>query len=111
MELSACFSLRAAVLLANVSGRLVPRATKVIAVMLSSSETRQPKMDARSLMRAVNIAMKNRETKKQIHPPELRKLGGGTHANTVCEETDIERLSANANLIMCDSANHKHSLK
>lgn len=88
IELSAYFSFRAAVLLANVSGKLVPRATKVMAVMLSSNDTRQPKIDARSLMRAVSIAMKQRDTTKQIYPPEFRKFGGGTQAKTVCKERD-----------------------
>ena len=84
-ELSAVFSLTAAVLLAKVSGREVPRATKVMAVTGSSRPMRQPKMEARSPMRAVRTAMKPRATTKVIQPRELRKLGGGTMAKITCK--------------------------
>ena len=86
MQLSAYFSFAAAVLLANRSGRLVPRATNVMAVAASSRPTRQPKMEARSPMMAVRPPMKARATKKQIQPPELRNEGGGIHANITCEK-------------------------
>ena len=53
MAASAYGSPVAAAMLANVSGRLVPRATKVMAVTESSNPTEQPKRDARSPMTAV----------------------------------------------------------
>ena len=79
-DASAYFSFNAAVLLANVSGKLVPKATNVMATIPGSNPIRQPKMDARSLMRAVTMAMKARAPQKVIHPPELRNDGGGIRA-------------------------------
>mmetsp|Transcript_34902 Transcript_34902/g.99636 ORF Transcript_34902/g.99636 Transcript_34902/m.99636 type:complete len:226 (+) Transcript_34902:360-1037(+) len=76
MELSACSSCRAAVLDANVSGKLVPKATSVIAVMLSSMPTVQPSRLAMSLMAAVTTPIMKRAAQKVAHPPNI--TGGGT---------------------------------
>ena len=80
MELSAVTSLMAAALLANVSGMLVPRATKVMAVMVFSRSIRQPNMVARSPMIAVMKPMKARAKKKVSQPPPID--GGGINANS-----------------------------
>lgn len=69
MELSAVFSITAAVLLANVSGMLVPMATKVIAVMVSSKPIRHPKMPAISPIMAVSNPIIDREITNVGHPP------------------------------------------
>ena len=58
----------AAVLLANVSGILVPRATSVMAVMLSSRPTKQPNPPARSAIDAVSKPMKTSDAKNVGHP-------------------------------------------
>ncbi len=68
-ELSAVFSITAAVLLAKVSGILVPKATNVMAVMASGSPIRQPKMEARSPMMAVRNPMVAREIINVGQPP------------------------------------------
>jgi hypothetical protein len=81
IELSAVFSFKAAVLLANVSGILVPKATKVIAVIGSSSPTKQPNIDARSLMTAVINPITANEIRNVGHPP--RYLQGGMKANRI----------------------------
>ena len=78
MELSAVFSVVAAVLLANKSGRLVPKATNVMAVTASLSVMRQPNMLARSPIIAVRTARNTSATKKQSQPPQIP--GGGTKA-------------------------------
>ena len=81
MELSAVFSLVAAVLLAKRSGKLVPKATKVMAVTASLRPMRQPKMLAKSPMRAVRRPMNTRPTMNVNQPPQI--LGGGTKANII----------------------------
>lgn len=83
MAESACFSMVAAVLLANRSGKLVPKATNVIAVTSDSNPMRQPKILAKSATTAVRRPMKIRETIKQSHPPQM--LGGGISAKILCK--------------------------
>merc|ERR1719409_194631 len=77
-ELSAVSSCVAALLEAKVSGREVPRATKVMAVMASGRVSRQPKMLAMSATKAVSTPMYARATKKVTQPP--CQLVGGTVA-------------------------------
>ena len=81
MELSAYFSCVAACLEANRSGKLVPRATKVIAVTESFKPTKQPKMAARSPTMAVTIPITMRAKTKVNHPPQID--GGGTQAKII----------------------------
>lgn len=83
IELSAVFSPTAACLLANVSGILVPKATRVMAVILSSRLTRHPNRVARSPMMAVIRPITARERKNAGHPP--RYFGGGTNAKRICQ--------------------------
>ena len=82
MELSAVFSWVAACLDANRSGTEVPSATKVMAVTLSSTPTRQPKMVAKSPITAVRMVMKPRAIQKASQPPKMD--GGATQANRIC---------------------------
>ena len=81
IELSAVFSWVAACLLANKSGRLVPRATNVMAVTLSLSPMRHPKSPARSPIIMVTPAIIARARKKASHPPQME--GGGTIAKII----------------------------
>lgn len=81
MALSAYFSLMAAARLANKSGKDVPSATKVMAVTVSSSPTKQPKMEAKSPMKAVRIPITAKDTKNVNQPPQI--LTGGTIANNI----------------------------
>ena len=81
IELSAVFSCVAACLLANKSGRLVPRATNVMAVTGSLSPITQPKMLAKSPMMMVKTAMNPRATKKANQPFQMDT--GGTTANRI----------------------------
>mmetsp|Transcript_55927 Transcript_55927/g.173401 ORF Transcript_55927/g.173401 Transcript_55927/m.173401 type:complete len:233 (-) Transcript_55927:384-1082(-) len=78
MELSAVGSCCAASFDATVSGRLVPSATSVIAVMSSPMPMQQPRSVASSLTRAVTQPIISRAPTKQSHPP--KKHGGGTTA-------------------------------
>jgi len=80
-ELSAVFSEMAAVLLANVSGILVPKATRVIAVMASGKFMRQPKMPARSPMMAVRSPITASEMRNVGQPPKY--FAGGIKANMI----------------------------
>jgi len=68
----------AAVLLANVSGILVPKATNVMAVMESGIPSKQPKVPAKSLMIVVRKPITASESKNVGQPP--RYLDGGTKA-------------------------------
>lgn len=68
----------AAVLLANVSGILVPKATNVMAVMASPSPIKQPKVPAKSLMMVVKIPTTARDITNVGQPP--RYLDGGIKA-------------------------------
>lgn len=77
-ELSAVFSLIAAVLLANVSGILVPKATNVMAVMASSRPIKQPNVPAKSLIIVVRTPITQREIMNVGQPP--RYLDGGMKA-------------------------------
>ena len=79
IALSAFFSFMAAARLAKRSGTDVPKATKVMAVTVSSSPTKQPKMEAISPMMAVRIPITPNDTKKDNQPPQI--LAGGTNAN------------------------------
>lgn len=80
-ELSAVFSLMAAVLLANVSGILVPKATNVMAVMASGRPIRHPKQAARSFMMAVRTPIIAKETQNVGQPPKY--FGGGMKAKII----------------------------
>ena len=71
----------AAVLLANVSGILVPRATKVIAVMAGSSPIKHPKIPARSPIMAVSIPITDKEMMNVGQPP--RYWAGGMKAKMI----------------------------
>lgn len=75
---SAYFSAWAAAIDAKVSGRDVPRATKVIAVTAGSIPRTHPKRLANSPTTAVTIPMKPRAIQKQAHPPA--QCGGGIKA-------------------------------
>jgi hypothetical protein len=70
---------------AKRSGRLVPKATSVMAVTGSSRPTRQPKMKAKSLMNVVSTPMKKSDTKNDSQPPHI--LAGGTNAKITCTHT------------------------
>ena len=80
-ELSAVFSIKAAVLLANVSGILVPRATRVIAVMGFGRPIKQPKIPAKSPIMAVRKPIIAREMINVGQPP--RRLAGGINAKMI----------------------------
>ena len=69
----------AAVTLANVSGKEVPRATRVIAVTDALRPTAQPRMVATSPTSIVMIPMKVRATRKAGRP--LPVEDGGIAAN------------------------------
>mmetsp|Transcript_28735 Transcript_28735/g.72731 ORF Transcript_28735/g.72731 Transcript_28735/m.72731 type:complete len:325 (+) Transcript_28735:696-1670(+) len=69
MEASAVGSSVAAILDAKRSGMEVPRATNVMPVIMPSMSSTQPKISARSAMRAVTRPMKKREPTKQTQPP------------------------------------------
>lgn len=69
-ELSAVFSIMAAVLLANVSGILVPSATKVMAVMGFGRPIKQPKIPAKSPMIAVKRPMTDKDMMNVGQPPK-----------------------------------------
>mmetsp|Transcript_44107 Transcript_44107/g.117034 ORF Transcript_44107/g.117034 Transcript_44107/m.117034 type:complete len:331 (-) Transcript_44107:940-1932(-) len=79
MLLSAVASWTAAVMEAKVSGRDVPMATTVIAVMESSQCSAQPNMLAKSPMIAVRPPISTKDTMKHNIPSQ--RLGGGTIAD------------------------------
>lgn len=79
IELSAVFSLTAATLLANVSGMLVPKATKVMATTVFFRPIKHPNMLARSDIKAVMRPINTREPTKVRYPPATE--GGGMKAN------------------------------
>ena len=66
---SACLPSLAADILAHVSGREVPIATKVMAVTPGLRPITQPMRLATSATMAVTTPMKPRAMKKQAHPP------------------------------------------
>lgn len=68
----------AAVILAKVSGREVPMATKVIAVTGLGTPRTQPSSSATAPTTPVSIPMKTRATMNAGQPPPF--LGGGTVA-------------------------------
>lgn len=65
---SAYFSYWAAVILANVSGKEVPKATNVIAVIGGSTVSTHPNKVATYSTTAVTIPIIRREVKKHGHP-------------------------------------------
>ena len=72
---SAYFSLIAAVLLAKISGREVPRATKVMAVTSSFNPIRQPKIAARSPTITIRIPIKKgRQRNRPSHLEWLEEV-------------------------------------
>ena len=77
---SAYFDVLAAVMLANVSGKEVPNATKVIAVTDGWIPSTHPRIVATSPTIAVISPIKVRAMKKVGTPPD--KLDGGTMANS-----------------------------
>jgi hypothetical protein len=66
---------------AKVSGRDVPRATKVIAVIAGSIPSTHPKRFANSPTTAVTTPIMTRAITKQAQPP--RYCGGGTIAKMI----------------------------
>jgi len=80
MELSAVWSSSAAVFDASVSGKLVPNATKVIAVMSSEKPMLHPSKLAKSPIHAVTVPIQANASAKHGHPPN--KDAGGTDTNT-----------------------------
>lgn len=68
---SAYFSSYAAVIEAKVSGREVPKATKVMAVIDGLISRTQPNKLANSPTTKVTIPMKERDPTKQAHPPRI----------------------------------------
>mmetsp|Transcript_6454 Transcript_6454/g.19935 ORF Transcript_6454/g.19935 Transcript_6454/m.19935 type:complete len:236 (-) Transcript_6454:2233-2940(-) len=74
-ELSALASCCAATFEAKVSGKLVPRATSVMAVISSGMPMQQPRRAARSLTSAVTRPIMPRAKMKQSQPPQ--RPGGG----------------------------------
>ena len=70
----------AACIEANVSGKDVPKATKVIAVTYGLSPVTHPNSDANSATIAVIIPMNTSETMKASHPPHF--FGGGINAKS-----------------------------
>mmetsp|Transcript_113460 Transcript_113460/g.327654 ORF Transcript_113460/g.327654 Transcript_113460/m.327654 type:complete len:216 (+) Transcript_113460:445-1092(+) len=70
IEASAVSSWTAAVIEANKSGIDVPSATKVIAVMESSMPQTQPNSSAKSMMKAVRMAMCTNANMKHNQPPQ-----------------------------------------
>lgn len=66
-------------------GRLVPRATKVMATTLSANPMVQPKCEATSPMTIVNTPIITIEATKQAHPPQMSV--GGTIANNSFQKT------------------------
>lgn len=69
IALSAYLSALAAAIEAKVSGREVPKATNVIAVIEGLMPRMQPKRLANSPTTAVTTPMTHRAEKKQAHPP------------------------------------------
>lgn len=67
---SAYFSAYAAAIEAKVSGKEVPKATKVIAVIPGSILRTHPNKLANSATTAVTIPMNARDPTKQAHPPK-----------------------------------------
>jgi hypothetical protein len=80
IELSAVRSIVAACLLAKRSGRLVPMATNVMAVIESGRPTRHPNVAARSPTIAVRSPINSNDTTNDSQPPSME--GGGTNANS-----------------------------
>ena len=89
---SAYSEVLAAVMDANVSGREVPRATRVIAVMESSMDRMQPKRVANSPTIPVQRPMKARATTKAGFPPAIE--GGGTRAKRTFQPMAIKCIMA-----------------
>ena len=89
---SACFSLIAAHLLANKSGRLVPSATKVMAVTSALRPIRQPNIVARSPTITVRSPIIPRATQNVNQPPN--HVQGGQTANITCKKNKHIRKSA-----------------
>lgn len=76
--LSACRSIVAAVLLANKSGKLVPKATNVIATTSGFNPIKHPKIDAKSPIMAVSNPITTNAKTNVSQPPRI--LAGGTRA-------------------------------
>lgn len=85
---SAVSEFLAAVILANVSGREVPRATRVIAVIESSMFNSHPSKVANYSTIAVQRPMKMRATKNAAFP--FQYDGGGTKANATFQVIEIK---------------------
>ena len=71
MAESASFEDLAAVILANVSGKEVPIATRVIPVTAGLRPTTHPKTVATSPTIVVTIPIRKRATKNAAHPPQM----------------------------------------
>lgn len=88
-DASAYFSFTAAVLLANKSGRLVPRATNKMAVASDLSPTKQPNTVAKSPTMAVTRPIIAKATTNVNQPPS--QVQGGTIAKITCKKGIIDR--------------------
>mmetsp|Transcript_126123 Transcript_126123/g.315197 ORF Transcript_126123/g.315197 Transcript_126123/m.315197 type:complete len:244 (+) Transcript_126123:199-930(+) len=84
-DASAYGSCSAATFDANVSGREVPKATSVMAVIESGRPTTQPSIDARSPIRAVTMPIIRRAQTKHSQPPA--KSAGGIRAKMSFQNT------------------------
>lgn len=89
---SAYFEVLAAVILANVSGREVPTATMVIAVIDGSKPITQPRSPATDPTMAVMIPIRVSATIKAGAPPPMP--GGGTIANRSFQPIKLKWKSA-----------------
>lgn len=86
----------AAVILANVSGREVPTATRVIAVTAGLRPIVQPRTVATSATTAVMVPMKVRAIIKAGHPPP--HLTGGIRAKRTFQPIVAKWVSASKRL-------------
>ena len=86
MAESAYYELLAACILAKVSGRDVPMATRVIPVTAGLRLMTQPKTVATSPTRVVIIPMIARATRNEAHPPQIWR--GGTTAPTTFQNME-----------------------
>mmetsp|Transcript_59543 Transcript_59543/g.128840 ORF Transcript_59543/g.128840 Transcript_59543/m.128840 type:complete len:201 (+) Transcript_59543:409-1011(+) len=96
MELSAVISLLAAVIDAKVSGKLVPKATNVIAVMPSGMPMVQPSRLAMSLVMAVTMPTIARAEKNVAQP--LQRSVGGTSTKIPFQKS--ERMCSNQSILL-----------
>ena len=86
----------------SLPGKLVPRATKVIATTLSAKPMVQPKCDATSPITIVKRPIKTIETTKQAQPPQISV--GGTIANKSFQNTVMQCIMQSPQVgVLCSS--------